>query len=359
MLYQNAKVTKLRPRKMALQEAFSDFIQDRLNRQVSEHTIETYEVRFGLFRRWCEEQGITSIADVTADVLKEYFDHLRTRRAEWVARFKDKTQKKITNDHKLARWTVKGYFIVLHALFQYLVKWERVSSDPMAKFDAREFRIPRTRMAEKFCPTVEQVQKVLDRFDPRLTPKPYRGVSEVKWPFLCWRNHTLLLVMASTALRAKEALEITMDDMDLDSGVLRVLRKGQHKDDDPRIITLTPSVRQRVRLFVTERAKWLTKLGLSSDHLFITGEGRAMSKTALRRLFETIRKETGVPLTPHLLRHFAITEAWKVAGATPRDVQTFADHADIKTTVGYSHYSLKEARAFAERADFGSKLLRH
>lgn len=55
MLYQNAKVTKLRPRKMALQEAFSDFIQDRLNRQVSEHTIETYEVRFGLFRRWCEE----------------------------------------------------------------------------------------------------------------------------------------------------------------------------------------------------------------------------------------------------------------------------------------------------------------
>lgn len=362
----SSQVVVLPLRALSFEDGFADFLQNRQNQQVSDATLATYELRFGMFRSWCEEQGIASITEVAVnpEILKSYFNHLRTRSKDWTITMKDKTQRKIPNDKKLSRWTVKSHFLSLHALFRYLVEWERIPADPTAKFHAREFRIPRSRMHEKFCPSVEQIQQVLALFNPAAPRQPYHGVGEEEWPFLRWRNHTLLLVMSSTALRAKEVLGITMDDLDLDSGVLRVLRKGQHRDDDPRIITFTPSVRQRLRLYATERAEWLRRLRLKkegfegSEHLFISGEGKAMSKTALRRLFDTIRKATAVPVTPHLLRHFAITEAWKVPNASPRDVQTFADHTDIRTTLGYSHYSLQEARAFAERADFATKLLR-
>lgn len=349
-------VVRLPQRALSLQEAFDDFLMDRRNQRVSDKTIETYTERFAMLAKWCEEQGITSITEVDAQVMKAYFNHLRTRPKDWTITKKDGRQSKIPNDKKLSRQTVKSHFLSLHALFEYLTTWERIPRDPMSKFSGREFSVPKTKMNEKYCPTVEEMRRVMDLFAPGA--KPYHGVGEDEWPFLRERNLTLLLLKSATAIRSKEVLEITMDDMDLENKVMRVLRKGQKQDDDPRIIHFTPTVRQQVSRYVEARAAWLRMLGASSDHLFITGDGKPMSKTSLRRLFVTIRKLTGVPVTPHLTRHHAITEAWKVEGATPRDVQTFADHTQLSTTMGYSHMTQKEARQFVERGDFARKLLR-
>jgi integrase/recombinase XerD len=344
--------------RLTFDAAFKDFLSDRQSKDASAATLANYRGRFGLFADWCREQGVESVEDVTGAILKQYFLYLHNRPLKLVATMADGSRRHIPTKRTPKPWTVKSHFLSLAALFGYLAKWERIPADPTEAFEAgREFRIPRQRQYEKFCPSVEQMTRIVSLFNPDRPPDMYRKeeVGEKRARFLCVRNRTLLLFMAATAIRAHEVLSLTMADLDMDAGAVRVLRKGQKKDDDPRIITVTPSVRVALREYLMERDEVLSR---AEGRLFVTVEGEGMGRTALRRMFHTIRNQTGVPVTPHLLRHFAVTEAWKAPNANPREVQAFADHADLKTTLGYSHHTLAEARAFAERADLAGKLLK-
>jgi len=77
--------------------------------------------------------------------------------------------------------------------------------------------------------------------------------------------------------------------------------------------------------------------GLSGP-LLATSTGRRLDQAALWRLVRRLARAAGIEqweaLSPHSLRHTAITLALD-AGASLRDVQDFAGHRDPRTTRRY------------------------
>lgn len=145
------------------------------------------------------------------------------------------------------------------------------------------------------------------------------------------RTHALVAVMLTTGARVKEALAANVADLGHTGGhrVLTVTRKGGKRQNLP----IAPWVGVVLDEYLGDR---------EDGPLFATrpregGYGR-LDQPAVHRLVRSLGKKAGLPhadaLHPHSLRHSAITGALE-AGASLRDVQALAGHADPRTTERY------------------------
>ena|SRR2546425_3071732 len=357
----DGKVVTLPKRKerLSLREAYQDFRKDHEDDpEISQETLSTYDQRLEPFIAFMAERGIEDIADVGAQDVKAYFAELRTReRIVAVVKDGEVVERKSTGK-RLRPWTLRSHFLSLSAFFNYQLKWRRIDEDPTATFSVgKDFKVPKTRMFEKFSPSVRQVQSVLDLFSKPDQPGPTAA-------FRCVRNRTIVFLIASKGFRRSDVLNALAGNVDLDNPkpTMRTWRKGQNRQlDEPRIVSLQPEHVRVLRAYLQARAGLLEskRLPVDAGPLFITDMGEAFTKTAMRRLFETIRNATGIrDLTPHSLRHFAASTLLKTPGVTPRQVQEMMGHSDIRTTLGYSHISIDEVREAEARADLAGQLLR-
>jgi integrase/recombinase XerD len=127
----------------------------------------------------------------------------------------------------------------------------------------------------------------------------------------------------------------------LAEGCLRVTGKGR---------------KERLVPFGEEAHRWLTRYlaegrprildGQSSDALFVTARGGAMSRQMFWKLIKAHALRAGVdtPLSPHTLRHAFATHLLN-HGADLRAVQMLLGHADISTTTIYTHVARERLRA--------------
>ena len=150
----------------------------------------------------------------------------------------------------------------------------------------------------------------------------------------------MIRLLLHNALRVDEACGVDVADLGADAGhrVLRVTRKGARKAKVP----LTPATVAALDTYLTGRAH---RAGLGSPAqltgpLLATATGGRLRRGHLwelvRRLARTAGIATWQELSPHSLRHSAITFALD-AGATLRDVQDYAGHKDPRTTRRYDH----------------------
>ena len=141
------------------------------------------------------------------------------------------------------------------------------------------------------------------------------------------RSLTVVLLLGLNGLRISEALGADVTDLDTERGhrVLRITRKGGKKATVP----LAPRTAEAVESYVGDR---------TTGPLFITSSGarwhRSEAWRTLRRLARTAVPEKADSLHPHDLRHAFVTLSLD-AGASLRDVQDAAGHADPKTTRRY------------------------
>jgi site-specific recombinase XerD len=154
------------------------------------------------------------------------------------------------------------------------------------------------------------------------------------------RTAAAVRLLLHNALRVDEACGADVADLGEDSGhrVLRVVRKGARKAKIP----LTPATVAALDAYLTARAE---RAGLGewrglSGPLLATATGGRLRQGHLWELVRRLARTAGVgaweQLSPHSLRHSAITFALD-AGATLRDVQDYAGHKDPRTTRRYDH----------------------
>jgi integrase/recombinase XerD len=169
------------------------------------------------------------------------------------------------------------------------------------------------------------------------------------------RTAAVIRLLLHNALRVDEACAADVADLGADAGhrVLRVTRKGARKAKVP----LTPATAAALDAYLADRAR---RAGLGSPAqlagpLLATATGGRLRQGHLwelvRRLARTAGIDTWQELSPHSLRHSAITFALD-AGATLRDVQDYAGHNDPRTTRRYDHArdSLDRNAAYAVAA---------
>ncbi|MHB9146809.1 MAG: tyrosine-type recombinase/integrase [Symbiobacteriia bacterium] len=148
------------------------------------------------------------------------------------------------------------------------------------------------------------------------------------------RNYTILLLMYRAGLRVSEVLHLQPRDIDWKAGDVRV-NEGKGKKD--RVVPVEPWVLDALGAWQEKRpaSKWF----------FSTLDGEQLDDRYLRAMVKRLAKKARIEkdVHPHMLRHTYATQLLG-EGLSIREVQDLLGHADVSTTMIYTHVNPVELR---------------
>jgi site-specific recombinase XerD len=147
------------------------------------------------------------------------------------------------------------------------------------------------------------------------------------------RNRALLELVYSAGLRAQEAVDLTLADVDFEQELVHVRGKGGKE----RVVPLGEEAAYRLRRYLEDGRPELARGAVNA--LFLSARGRPLDTSSLRRLLPN----------PHQLRHAFATHLLE-GGADLRTIQELLGHSSLSTTQIYSHVDAKRLRKVYDRA---------
>ena len=159
------------------------------------------------------------------------------------------------------------------------------------------------------------------------------------------RDRCMLEVLYATGLRVSELIGLTVSQMNLANGVIRVEGKGSKE----RLIPLGEEAADWVRKFLDGARREILGERVS-DALFPTRRGAAMTRQAFWQRLRKHGAAAGITegLTPHTLRHAFATHLLD-HGADLRVVQLLLGHSSLSTTQIYTQVARKRLRDLHRR----------
>ena len=152
------------------------------------------------------------------------------------------------------------------------------------------------------------------------------------------RNRALLTMLYRTGIRISEALTLHVKDLDLDRGMVAILRgKGNRR----RTVGIDPGAVWIIEAWIERR----TALGLPNDApLFCTLRGRTMRSSLVHSFLPRLARKVGIEkrVHPHGFRH---THAYELMmeGVPMVIIQQQLGHKSLATTNTYlSHIAPKD-----------------
>lgn len=147
------------------------------------------------------------------------------------------------------------------------------------------------------------------------------------------RDRAMLELMYASGLRVSELVGLSAVHLSLKEGALRVTGKGSKE----RLLPFGEQAHDWLQRYLSE-ARAALLAGRSSDALFVTQQGGAMSRQMFWKLVKKYALQAGIlaPISPHTLRHAFATHLLN-HGADLRAVQLLLGHADLSTTQIYTH----------------------
>ncbi len=197
-------------------------------------------------------------------------------------------------------------------------------------------------------PTMRLVgAKAPPRFPKALTEEQVEALLAAPDPGsdLGQRDRAMLELLYATGLRVTELVGLRLIEVSLNDGLVRVTGKGQKE----RVVPVGEEARLWLQRYVGQGRPALLK-GRSADALFVTRQGRSMSRQMFWKLIRryALQADIRAPLSPHGLRHAFATHLLN-HGADLRVVQMLLGHADISTTQIYTHVARERLQALHER----------
>jgi len=150
---------------------------------------------------------------------------------------------------------------------------------------------------------------------------------------LALRNRALFELVYSAGLRAQEAVDLRLADVDFEQEAVLVRGKGGKE----RSVPLGEEAAYRLRLYLEYGRSHLARGAI--DVLFLSSRGSPLETSTLRRLLPN----------PHRLRHAFATHLLE-GGADLRTIQELLGHSSLSTTQIYSHVDSKRLRRVYDRA---------
>ncbi len=183
--------------------------------------------------------------------------------------------------------------------------------------------------------SVQEVEALLDAGGADQTPRAVR-------------DRALLELLYGCGARISEAVGLDVDELDLDSGTVKLLGKGSKQ----RIVPIGSFARQAIEAYLVRARPVLAAGGggpAMSPALFLNARGGRLSRqsawTVLRAaagragLRDDVRRE----ISPHTLRHSFATHLLD-GGADIRVVQELLGHASVTTTQVYTLVTVERLR---------------
>jgi integrase/recombinase XerD len=147
------------------------------------------------------------------------------------------------------------------------------------------------------------------------------------------RDLAMLELLYATGLRVSELVGLKLREVNLDSGYLMTLGKGNKE----RLVPIGESAVQKVRNYL-EGVRYRFDPEGVNRFLFLSRLADAMSRQAFWNIIKKRAYLAGISknISPHTLRHSFATHLLE-NGADLRSVQVMLGHADLSTTQIYTH----------------------
>lgn len=272
-----------------------------IHRQRSEHTKVAYHRDFAYWVDWCDRCGVSP--------LQARMMHMDA----WIAY---QRQYGVRGEGKpAAEASIARRVAVASSWYRYVIKNTAADDAPLITHNPADTDA-RPRIDQDYSPTVGLTTAEADRLI---------RAADADSP----RTSALIRLMLTNALRCDSVIRLGIEDIGYDRGhrVLHPVGKGNKKGRQP----LPPATGAAIDRMLAERGN------PTAGPLLVTKKGKQLDEPYLFRLVRRLALAAGLPqaedLSPHSLRHTAITETLEQAGM--RAAQDLADHADPRTTRRY------------------------
>ena len=271
----------------------------RVERGLSEHTVEAYRRDLNQFFDYVDRGGSSSLTDVERTTIRRFLAFLSTRR--------------------YARRSIARKVSVVRSFFADAVKRDLVSANPAEGVASpkREHSLPRAVPSRSLGVLLDQVSGD----DPESL-----------------RDRAIIELLYGSGLRVSELASLRTTDL-RDGTFLRVRGKG-NKD---RAVPVGGEARRALDAYLARGRPSLAGPG-AGGRLFVGLRGGPLDSRGMRRV---VRKRLGT--YPHALRHSFATHMLE-HGADLRAVQELLGHADLATTQIYTSVTREHLRATYDRS---------
>lgn len=279
----------------------------RLERNLAQNSVSSYQQDIREFEAYLQQQGKTQIPENHYTIINFLAYQLQQGKAE----------------SSLARITS-----ALRQFYRWLLKTHQIQKDPMLDIDSpkRGQHLPQA-LSEP------EIQLLLNQPDVQKT--------------LGIRDRALLETMYATGIRVSEAANLSLNNLHLDLGLIKVLGKGQKE----RLIPIGDIAINWLRQYIaTSRADLVARYRRRHNIVFVNFHGNPLTRQAIWNLIKKYVQQADIQknITPHTLRHTFATHLLE-HGADLRVVQELLGHSDIATTQIYTHLSQKRMLAVYQR----------
>jgi integrase/recombinase XerD len=220
-----------------------------------------------------------------------------------------------------AATTVQRKVACLRSFYRHLRREEILDRDPTAEL--------------KGPPRGKRLPKVLSRDEVQQLLTQPRGTSPA-----ALRDRALLELMYACGLRASEAVDMQLDEIDVEDGVLRANGKGGKE----RLVPIGSKALEALRFYLLRGRPILVGDG-EGKRVFVNQRGQGLTRQGLYKIVQRHARSAGLSekMSPHTLRHTFATHLL-AGGCDLRSLQEMLGHADIATTQIYTHLSADRLR---------------
>ncbi|MCF5733425.1 site-specific tyrosine recombinase XerD [Pseudomonas syringae] len=264
-----------------------------LEKGLSDNTRDSYRSDLALFNGWLQERNVDLISAGREVIL----DHLAWR---------------VENAYK-PRSTAR-FLSGARGFYRYLLREKLISVEPTLQIDMPQLGKPLPKSLSEA--DVEALLAAPDLSEP---------IGE--------RDRAMLEVLYACGLRVTELISLTLEQVNLRQGVLRVMGKGSKE----RLVPMGEESIVWVERYLRGARDELLG-GKPSDVLFPSTRGDQMTRQTFwhRIKHQATVAGIGKSLSPHTLRHAFATHLLN-HGADLRVVQMLLGHSDLSTTQIYTH----------------------
>ncbi len=272
-----------------------------MERGLSENTLSSYRTDLVKLLAWMQEHNYR-LDFISLSGLQEY--------QAWLV---DQDYKQTSRARMLS---------AIRRLFQYLHREKIRSDDPSALLVSPKLpkRLPKDL-------TEAQVDALLNAPDPN-------DAMEL-------RDKAMLELLYATGLRVTELVSLTMENISLRQGVVRVTGKGGKE----RLVPMGENAIEWIETFLQQgRSELLGEQ--TSDVVFPSKRARQMTRQTFWHRIKHYAVIAGIDtelLSPHVLRHAFATHLLNY-GADLRVVQMLLGHSDLSTTQIYTHVATERLK---------------
>ena len=281
----------------------------KLERSLSNNSIEAYLNDIKKLTDFLKSRGNDSLkySEVDIDVINDFIEYL------YKLGISSYTQARIISGIK--------------SFFNYLVYEEKILANPTELIESPKLnkKLPDTL-------NINEIDKILNSIDL----STYEGT----------RNRAIIETLYSCGLRVSELINITIQNLYLDVGFIKVIGKGSKE----RLVPIGSSAIKHINVYLKNYRKSFKVIDGNEGFLFLNRRGKKLSRNMIFIIVKQLSIKNNIEknISPHTFRHSFATLLIE-GGADLRAVQDMLGHESITTTEIYTHLNKEYLREVVKK----------